>query len=236
MIDRINRTQRCRIITVEDPIEFTHQDLLASIDQREVCEDTKSFSSALKYILRQDPDVILVGEMRDQETISAALTVETGHLVLATLHTNDAIQTIDRIVDVFPAFQQEQVRAQLASSLLGVVSQRLIRRKDSKGRVPAFEVMTGTVAIRNLIRDNKMHQAHGVMEASKSYGMVTMDRALKDLVDEELISEEEAMRFAKPQTVRRLRGPNAPTASFTRNSQGDFVDKLCDTIPKSHSL
>ena len=224
MIDRINRTQRCRIITVEDPIEFSHQDLLASIDQREVYEDTKSFSAALKYILRQDPDVILVGEMRDQETISAALTAaETGHLVLATLHTNDAIQTIDRIVDVFPAFQQEQVRAQLASSLLGVVSQRLIRLKDSRGRVPAFEVMTGTVAIRNLIRDNKMHQAHGVMEASKSYGMITMDRALKDLVDEELISEEEAMRFAKnPQNVRSSEAKNTKAASTNKGKTGRF--------------
>lgn len=198
MIDRINKSRRCRIITVEDPIEFTHRDLLSSIDQREVYTDTKSFSAALKYILRQDPDVILVGEMRDQETISAALTAsETGHLVLATLHTNDAVQTIDRIVDVFPASQQDQIRAQLSSSLLAVVSQRLLKSQEGGRRVPAFEIMTGTTAIRAMIRDNKMHQAHGMIEASQSFGMITMDKYLKNLLEEGIISEDEAMRYAK---------------------------------------
>jgi pilus retraction protein PilT len=196
MIDRINKSRRCRIITIEDPIEFAHRGLLATIDQREVFADTNSFSAALKFILRQDPDVILVGEMRDQETISAALTAaETGHLVFATLHTNDAVQTIDRIIDVFPSQHQEQVRSQLASSLVAVVSQRLLLRKDSKGRIPAFEIMLGTTAIRNLIRDNKMHQALGVMETSKSAGMITMDRTLQDLFKEGMITKEEALRY-----------------------------------------
>ena len=198
MIDRINSNRSCRIITVEDPIEFTHRSKVATIDQREVQSDTKSFANALKYILRQDPDVILIGEMRDQETISAALTAaETGHLVFATLHTNDAVQTIDRIVDVFPAFQQEQIRSQLAASLIAVVSQRLLQNTDYTSRIPAFEIMIGSNAIRNLIRENKMHQALSVMETSKSMGMCTMDMSLKELLLEGHINQEEAMRYAK---------------------------------------
>ncbi len=197
MIDRINRKRACRIITVEDPIEFTHSNVLATIDQREVFNDTKSFAAALKYILRQDPDVVLVGEMRDRETISAALTAaETGHLVFATLHTNDAVQTIDRIIDAFPSDQQAQVRAQLAASLQVIVSQRLLLAKSGVGRVPAFEVMVGTPAIRNLIRDNRMHQALGMMESSRSAGMVTMDRALQDLIRSGQVSYSEAVRYA----------------------------------------
>ena len=168
------------------------------MDQREVFTDTLSFSAALKYILRQDPDVVLVGEIRDLETISSALTAaETGHLVLATLHTNDAVQSIDRIIDVFPAHQQAQVRSQLAASLLGVISQRLLSRSDQGGRIAAFEVMIGNPAIRNLIRDNKMHQALGIMEASKNEGMVTMDRALTALLEDELISEADALRYSR---------------------------------------
>lgn len=198
MLDQINKTRTCRIITVEDPIEFTHKNILSTIDQREVYADTKSFASALKYILRQDPDVILVGEMRDQETISAALTAaETGHLVFATLHTNDATQTIDRIIDVFPSAQQDQVRSQLAASLQVVISQRLLRKKGNTGRMPVFEIMVGNNAIRNMIRDNKMHQALGAMEAGRSDGMVTMDRALQDAFRANLVDKEEAMRFAK---------------------------------------
>ena len=198
MLDRINRQRACRIITVEDPIEFTHEGMRSTIDQREVHADTKSFASALKYILRQDPDVVLVGEMRDQETIGAALTAaETGHLVFATLHTNDAVQTVDRIIDVFPSGQQDQIRAQLAASLQVVISQRLILAKDGMSRVPVFEVMVGTSAIQNLIRDNKMHQALGMMESSRSAGMVTMDRSLQDLVREGTISMTEALRYAK---------------------------------------
>lgn len=198
MIDQINKTRCCRIITVEDPIEFTHKSLKSTIDQREVYSDTKSFANALKYILRQDPDVILVGEMRDYETVAAALTAaETGHLVFATLHTNDAVQTIDRIIDVFPAHQQEQVRSQLAASLQVVISQRLLVSISGEGRVPAFEIMIGTKAIQALIRDNKMHQAQGMMEASKSLGMITMDRSLQDLAAQGLISLNEAERYMK---------------------------------------
>ena len=198
MIDRINQLRSCRIITVEDPIEFTHVGVKATIDQREVLSDTKSYASALKYILRQDPDVVLVGEMRDQETIAAALTAaETGHLVFATLHTNDAVQTIDRIIDVFPSGQQDQIRSQLAASLEAVISQRLLLSKDGESRVPAFEVMIGTVAIRNLIRDNRMHQALGVMQSSGKIGMVTMDASLQELVKTSQINLSEALRHAK---------------------------------------
>ena len=155
MIDKISSFRSCRIITVEDPIEFTHVSKMATIDQREVQSDTKSFAKALKYILRQDPDVILIGEMRDQETISAALTAaETGHLVFATLHTNDAVQTIDEIVNVFPAFQQDQIRSQLATIFdWPVISQRLLQNAEYTSRVPAFEIMLGSNAIRNLIRN-----------------------------------------------------------------------------------
>jgi pilus retraction protein PilT len=198
LVDRINRTRACRIITVEDPIEYVHENALATVDQREIHSDTNSFAAALKFILRQDPDVILVGEMRDVETISAAITAaETGHLVLSTLHTNDAVQTVDRIVDVFPAHQQAQVRTQLSAGLLGVVSQRLIKRKDGAGRVAVFEILAVNAAIRNLLRENKMHQAYGIMEASRRDGSVTMDAALQDLMGEGLVSLDEALRHAR---------------------------------------
>ncbi|MCA9563781.1 MAG: PilT/PilU family type 4a pilus ATPase, partial [Myxococcales bacterium] len=198
LVDRINRNRACRIITVEDPIEYTHVSEMSTIDQREVFADTRSFSAALKYILRQDPDVILVGEMRDLETVHAALTAaETGHLVLATLHTNDAVQTIDRIVDVFPSHQQTQARSQLAASLVAVVSQRLLPRADGTGRVPAFEIMMATTAIRTLIRDNKMHQAFSVMESSRKDGMVTMDWSLKELYEYNIISYDDALRYVR---------------------------------------
>ncbi len=204
LVDRINRTRACRILTIEDPIEYVHEGVLATVDQREVHADTRSFAAALKFILRQDPDVILVGEMRDAETISAAITAaETGHLVLSTLHTNDAVQTVDRIVDVFPAHQQAQVRTQIAAGLLGVVSQRLLPREDGAGRVPVFEILAVNAAIRTLIRENKMHQAYGIMEASRRDGSITMDAALQDLVGEGLISMEEALRHARnPRALR----------------------------------
>ena len=207
MINRINEQRACRIITVEDPIEFYHTGMQATIDQRELHADTKSFASALKYILRQDPDVILVGEMRDQETISAALTAaETGHLVFATLHTNDAVQTIDRIIDVFPAHQQSQVRTQLAASLQAVVSQRLVLGSSGK-RHGAFEVMVGSIAICNLIRENKMHQALGMMETSKSMGMITMDASIHKLFTDGVIEKEEALRYMKnPKTIALIDG------------------------------
>ena len=196
LVDRINRTRACRVITVEDPIEYTHTSQKATIDQREVHADTKSFAAALKYVLRQDPDVILIGEMRDYETVGAALTAaETGHLVLATLHSNDAMQTIDRIIDVFPTHQQSQARSQLAAALLCVVSQRLMPRKDQQGRIAAFEVMMATPAIRNLIRENKMHQAKSLMEGGRGAGMLTMDRALRTLYEQDMVTFEDALRY-----------------------------------------
>ncbi len=196
LVDRINSTRACRIITVEDPIEYAHESKLATIDQREVYADTKGFSAALKYILRQDPDVILIGEMRDLETISAALTAaETGHLVLATLHSNDAVQAIDRIIDVFPSHQQSQARSQLAASILGIVSQRLLPRKGSDGRMAVFEILVGSPAVRNLVREHKLHQVQSIMEGARREGMITLDRALKEAYDNGLITWDDAHRF-----------------------------------------
>jgi twitching motility protein PilT len=218
LVDQINRSRACRILTVEDPIEYLHESALATVDQREVYADTESFSAALKFVLRQDPDVIMVGEMRDLETIAAALTAaETGHLVLGTLHTNDAISSIDRIVDVFPPHQQSQIRSQLAAALLAVVSQRLLPRKGADGRVPVFEVMVANPAIRNLIRESKMHQALGSMETSRTEGMVTMDYALKQLVEQGQIEVEEALRYARNakafvEVQVRGAGPGEPIA------------------------
>jgi pilus retraction protein PilT len=208
MVDLINHQRNCHLITIEDPIEFLHDNDQALIEQREIGEDSRSFASALKYILRQDPDVILVGEMRDTETIAAALTAaETGHLVLATLHANDAPAAVDRIVDVFPPSQQSQIRTQLASELLAVLSQRLVRRTDGLGRVGAFEVMVGTAAVRNLIRENKLHQLPSIMETAQRDGMVTMDRALADLIKRGLTTYEESLRYARnPSTIRNLLG------------------------------
>ncbi len=198
LVDRINKNRACRIITIEDPIEYLHKPLKATVEQREVGSDTHSISGALKYILRQDPDVILIGEMRDYEAISSAITAaETGHLVLATLHTNDAPQAIDRIIDAFPSHQQDQARMQLAASLLGVVSQRLVPHANGKGRVPVVEVMVGTLAIRNLIREQRMHQAVGVMEGSLADGNITIDRALKELLHRGEITYETAERIAR---------------------------------------
>ncbi len=203
LIDRVNRSRACRILTVEDPIEFVHESRLATIDQREVGADTAGYAAALKYILRQDPDVVLVGEMRDPETIAAALTAaETGHLVMATLHANDAPQTVDRIVDTFPSHQQDQARAQLSACLLGVISQRLLPHKSGVGRAAVFEVMLGSPAVRTLIRDDKLHQLHNAMETARREGMVTMDHALKEAYEAGRISLEDAMRFVvNPRTI-----------------------------------
>ena len=196
LVNRINETRACRIITVEDPVEYSHRSKVATVDQREVSADTRSFSAAMKYILRQDPDVILIGEMRDAETISAALTAaETGHLVLATLHSNDAGQAMDRIIDTFPGPQQGQARAQLSACLLGVVSQRLMQRKTGGGRVGVFEVLVGTPAIRALIRDNKLHQIPTIMETARRDGMITMDTALKEAVRDGRVAYDEALRY-----------------------------------------
>jgi len=198
MIDRINRTQRLHIITVEDPIEFVHDDHVALINQRELDVDTNSFANALKHVLRQDPDVILIGEMRDLETIHLAITAaETGHLVFATLHTVDAVQTVDRIIDVFPMFQQQQVRMQLSVNLVGVVSQTLIRRKDGRGRIAAFELLNATSAIRNLIRENKTYQIGSIIQTGHKQRMHTLDQYLAGLTERGLVSLEDAKSKAK---------------------------------------
>ncbi len=194
LIDLANRQRKEHIMTVEDPIEFLHRHRNCIINQREVGEDTHSFQNALKHVLRQDPDIILVGEMRDLETISVALTAaETGHLVFATLHTQDAAQTIDRVIDVFPPHQQQQVRVQLASSLQGIVSQQLCRTSDGKGRVVTAEVLVATPAIRNLIREGKTHQIYSAMQAGAKFGMATMDQHLAELVRAGRVTYETAL-------------------------------------------
>jgi twitching motility protein PilT len=191
LIDLANRNRKDHIMTVEDPIEFLHRHQACLVNQREVGEDTHSFQNALKHVLRQDPDIILVGEMRDLETISVALTAaETGHLVFATLHTQDAAQTIDRIIDVFPPHQQQQVRVQLAGALQGVVAQQLCRTADGQGRVVTAEVLVATPAIRNLIREGKTHQIYSAMQAGAKFGMQTMDQHLADLVKKGRITYE----------------------------------------------
>jgi len=190
LVDIINRTKPLHIVTIEDPIEFLHDHKRSIVTQREIGEDTRSFGEALRRVLRQDPDVILVGELRDLETISTALTAaETGHLVFATLHTQDAPQTIDRMIDVFPTNQQEQIRVMLAATLEGVVTQQLIVNADGTGRVPCAEVLMCTSAIRNLIRQSKTHQIYSVMQVGGSFGMQTMDQGLAKLVRDGLITE-----------------------------------------------
>lgn len=198
LIDVVNRTRADHIMTVEDPIEFLHTNHKSLVNQREVGHDTHSFAQALKHVLRQDPDVILVGELRDLETISVALTAaETGHLVFATLHTQDAPQTIDRIIDVYPPHQQGQVRSQLAATLQGVVCQTLVKRATGKGRVVATEVLVATPAVANLIREGKTYQVHTAMQAGRDLGMHTMDQHLADLVDSGMISYGAAMEKAQ---------------------------------------
>jgi twitching motility protein PilT len=193
VVDLANRNRREHIMTVEDPIEFLHQHKGCLVNQREVGEDTWSFKNALKHVLRQDPDIILVGEMRDLETIEIALTAaETGHLVMATLHTQDAAQTIDRVIDVFPPHQQQQVRVQLAGSLQGVVCQQLLRTTDGKGRVVATEILVATPAIRNLIREGKTHQIYSAMQAGAKHGMATMDQHLAELVKKGVVTYDAA--------------------------------------------
>jgi twitching motility protein PilT len=194
MIDYINEQRAVHIVTIEDPIEFLHKNKKAIIRQRELGLDTLSFAEALKHALRQDPNVILVGEMRDLETIALAVTAaETGHLVLATLHTTGAPATVDRIVDVFPPHQQQQVRVQLSGVLEAVVSQTLVPTRDGKGRACAIEVMIGTPAIRNLVREGKSHQITSAIQAGGKFGMVTLDMALKNLVVSGKVSLDEAM-------------------------------------------
>jgi len=197
MIDIINKKKYVNIITIEDPIEFIHSHRNCLVSQREVGSHTQSFASALRNALREDPDVILVGEMRDLETISMALTAaETGHLVFSTLHTISASETIERIIDVFPPHQQNQVRMQLAGSLLGIIAQTLLPLLDEKGRVPAVEIMVANPAIRNLIREGKAHQIPSTIQTSKKEGMQSLDQSLKDLVMEDKISREDALKMA----------------------------------------
>ena len=206
MIDHINHKRACHIITIEDPIEYVHNHNRSIVDQREVGGDTQTFARALKYVLRQDPDVILVGEMRDLETISAALTAaETGHLVLATLHTNDAIQTVDRVIDVFPSEQQQQIRFQLSMVLLAILSQRLLPKSDNSGRVLACEALRNNIAIANLIRDGKTHQVYSVVETSSREGMLTMDRSIKELYHAGLISHRDALAHMRnPKEIKEI--------------------------------
>jgi twitching motility protein PilT len=197
MIDKINKERTGHIITVEDPIEFIHRHQNCIVNQREVGTDTPSFASALKYALREDPDVILVGEMRDLETIASALTIaETGHLALATLHTNSAPEAINRIIDVFPSNQQSQVRAQLAFVLEGVITQTLLPRLKGKGRVMVAEVMVSTPAIRAVIRDDKVHQIYSLMQAGKKHGMQTMNDSLYQAYMSRAVAKEDCVRVS----------------------------------------
>jgi twitching motility protein PilT len=195
IIDKINLERHKHIITIEDPVEYIHQHKRCIVNQREVKADTESFAAALKHVLRQDPDVILIGEMRDLETMAAALTIaETGHLALATLHTNSTFESINRIVDTFPPGQQSQVRAQLAFVLEGVVAQQLIPRAGGRGRTMVAEIMVCTPAIRATIRDDKIHQIYGLMQAGQKYGMQTMNQALFNAYMQKEITMDEAMR------------------------------------------
>ena len=225
MVDKINAERSEHIVTIEDPIEFVHQHKKCLVNQREVFSDTQSFKNALKYILRQDPDVVLVGEMRDLETIAAALTIaETGHLTLGTLHTNSCAQTMNRIIDVFPTSQQDQVRAQLALVLEGVFCQQLIPTSDGRGRAMAMEIMVVTPAIRNLIREEKIHQIYSAMQAGQKFGMQTMNQSLLTLIQQRKISPEEALnRTTNPDELLQLLsgpspGPSGPAGGSARSA------------------
>ncbi len=204
MMDHLNRTASKNIITIEDPIEFLHKDQRCIINQRDLGDDTKSFSAALVHALRHDPDVIAVGEMRDLETIATALmAAETGHLVLGTLHTTDAPQTIDRIIDIFPSQQQRQIRLQLSQVLEAVLTQALLPRADGKGRVAALEILIPTTAVRNLIREERLHELYGVMQIGSKDGMVTLDQSLADLVHRGTVAIDVAMEVSS--NPKRLR-------------------------------
>jgi twitching motility protein PilT len=223
MIDKINRERKGHIITVEDPIEFIHRHQGCIINQREVGTDTKSFANALKYALREDPDVLLIGEMRDLETIQAALTIaETGHLAFATLHTNSAAEAINRIIDVFPSHQQSQVRAQLAFVLEGIITQTLLPKRSGKGRAMAAEILVVTPAIRALIRDDKVHQIYSSMQSGKKHGMQTLNDALYGLYMAREVDEEDCLRVSgDPNEFLRMIG-KTPTEGDTapRESSG----------------
>src|SRR6476661_1925687 len=223
MIDKINKEMKGHIITVEDPIEFIHRHQSCIVNQREIGTDTNSFSTALKYALREDPDVILVGEMRDLDTIGAALTIaETGHLALATLHTNSAAESINRIIDVFPSNQQSQVRAQLAFVLEGVVTQTLLPKARGRGRAMACEIMVATPAIRALIRDDKIHQIYSAMQSGKKHGMQTMNDALYQLYTNKEVTQEECERVSHdPKEFLRMIGVTPMEEQDIAASSGD---------------
>lgn len=194
LIDIVNKNRSCHIMTVEDPIEFVHNHKRSVINQRELGSDTLEYGKALKHVLRQDPDVILIGEMRDLETIQLAMTAaETGHLVLSTLHTQDTPQTVDRIIDVFPPYQQEQIRLQFANTLKAIFAQQLLKRLDGTGRIPAVEVLINNPAVANIIREGKVHQLYSMIQTSYKIGMQTMDASIKDLYMRGNISREEAL-------------------------------------------
>ena len=205
MIDHINSTRSCHILTLEEPIEYLHKHRKCMINQREVGDDSQSFANGLRAALREDPDVILVGEMRDLETISTAISAaETGHLVLSTLHTTSAAQTIDRIIDVFPPYQQTQIRVQLASVIQGIIAQQLLITADNKGRVAALEILLGTDAVRNTIREGKVHQIQSYIQTGLKLGMMSMDYSLAQLVRQARISNETAFSFCQdPETLQR---------------------------------
>ena len=206
LIQKINNNRRCHILTLEDPIEYLYRHNLSLVDQREIGLDSRSFVTALRAALREDPDVILVGEMRDLETISTAITAaETGHLVFSTLHTNSAASTINRIIDVFPEGQKEQLRTQLALVLESVVSQRLLPKADKSGRIACFEVMHSTPAIRNLIRENKIFQIPATMQTNRREGMITMDEALTEAAAKGLITRETVLEYAENKAAARPR-------------------------------
>lgn len=196
MVNEINNTRSCNVITIEDPIEYMHKHNLSIVNQREVGHDTKSFANALRAALREDPDVILVGEMRDLETIAIAVTAaETGHLVFSTLHTIGASKTVDRIVDVFPPYQQQQIKIQLAAVIEGIISQQLLVRADGSGRVAALEIMVATPAIKNLVREGKTHQIDSAIQTGGKFGMKSMDMYLVDLYKKGVISYDETMTY-----------------------------------------
>ncbi len=223
MIDKINRERKGHIITVEDPIEFIHRHQGCIVNQREVGTDTKSFANALKYALREDPDTILIGEMRDLETIQAALTIaETGHLAFATLHTNSAAEAINRIIDVFPSHQQSQVRAQLAFVLEGIITQTLLPKAKGRGRAMAAEILVVTPAIRALIRDDKIHQIYSLMQSGKKYGMQTLNDALYQLYMSREVTDEECLRVSgDPNEFLRMIGRMPLDDGSSSNGNGE---------------
>ena len=232
IVDLVNRTRADHIVTIEDPIEFLHSNHMSLVNQREVGADTHSFANGLKHVLRQDPDVILIGELRDLETISVALTAaETGHLVFATLHTQDAPQTIDRVIDVFPPHQQGQVRAQLAATLQGVVCQTLVKRATGRGRAVATEVLMTTPAIANLIREGKTYQIPSAMQAGRSLGMHTMDQHLAELVNSGVITHQAALEKAHDadgigRLIQRVESPFEASSRAMAAGSIDFGDSF----------